>query len=216
MKRSIPTLKVSSALLNLLFWAGLLLMVAGLSAGVISGTWATLPLGLLITGFVLLGLGLLLRWQYAPQKGQSWWRRRSLQTSTNAILVTLAVVIILGVINFLAVRYPTRVDLTETKLFSLAPQSKQVVQALKEPLTVLVFDSNPDPKSRTLLQQYQQIKPELFSFEFVDPQAEPGKTLKYEIRNPGDIALEMGDRTKKLDAPLSEAKLTPAVCQSWQ
>ena len=204
-------LKVNSALLNLLLWLGLLLMVAGVSAGVIAGTWATLPLGLLLTGIVILGLGLLLRWQFAPQQGLSWWRRRSVQNSTNAILVTLAVITILGVINFLAVRYPTRIDLTETKLFSLAPQSKQVVEALKEPLQVLVFDSNPDPASRTLLQQYQQIKPELFNFEFVDPQAEPGKTLKYEIRNPGDIALEMGDRTKKLDAPLTEAKLTPAV-----
>jgi ABC-type uncharacterized transport system involved in gliding motility auxiliary subunit len=185
-------------------------MVAGLSAGGIAG-WTSLPLGILVAGLLILAMWLLLWWQFAPQQGQSWWRRRSLQTSTNAILVTLAVITILGGINVLAVRYPTRIDLTETKLFSLAPQSRQVVESLKNPLTVFVFDSNPDPKSRTLLQQYQQIKPELFQFEFINPQAEPGKTLKYGIRNPGDIALEMGDRTKKLAAPLSEAKLTPAI-----
>ena len=211
MKRSFPKLKVNATLLNLLIWVGALLMVAGLSAGAIAGNWSTVPLGLLMGGAVLLAVGFLLRWQFAPQKSESWWRRRSVQTSTNAIIVTLAVMAILGVINFLAVRYPARVDFTENKLFSLASQSKQVVQGIKDPLKVLVFDSNPDPQSRTLLQQYQQVNPEAFSFEFVDPQAQPNLTLQYEIRNAGDIVLEMGDRTKKLDAPLSEAKLTPAV-----
>jgi len=59
-----------------------------------------------------------------------WWRRRS--TKRNAV-ATLAVFVILGLVNFLAV-YPVRRDFTETQLFTLAPQSRQLVQEFAEPV----------------------------------------------------------------------------------
>ncbi len=192
----------------LLLWLGVLLGVAGVCAGLLS-SWSALSMGLVIGGGVLLGLGVLLQWQYSPPPG-SWWRRRSIQAGTNAVIAATAVIVILGLVNFLAVRYPARLDLTEAQLFSLAPQTKQVVRALKQPLKVLIFDKVTDPQGRTLLEQYQRLSPK-FEFEFVDPQAQPGLAQKYQVRTAGAVVLDAGARTKTLDAELTEVNLTAAI-----
>jgi ABC-type uncharacterized transport system involved in gliding motility auxiliary subunit len=208
-KRFLPRFKGSSKLIMLLLWLGVLLVVAGFCAGFISG-WSAVPVGLVIGGGVLLGLGVLLQWQYSPPP-DSWWRRRSIQAGTNAVIAAAAVMVILGLVNFLAVRYPTQIDLTEAKLFSLAPQSKQVVRSLQQPLTVLIFDKVVDTQSRTLLEQYQQLNPDRFEFEFVDPQAQPGLAQKYQVRTAGAVVLDAGARTKTLDTALTEVNLTAAI-----
>ncbi|PZD74100.1 hypothetical protein C1752_01472 [Acaryochloris thomasi RCC1774] len=192
----------------LLLWLGVLLGVAGVCAGLIA-SWSALPVGLVIGGCVLLGLGILLQWQYSPPP-DSWWRRRSIQAGTNSVIAAAAVIVILGLINFLAVRYPAQVDLTEARLFSLAPQSKQVVRSLQQPLKVLIFDKVTDPQNRTLLEQYQRLSPQ-FEFEFVDPQAQPGLAQKYQVQTAGAVVLDAGARTKTLDTALTEVNLTAAI-----
>ena len=211
MKQFIPTLKLKPRFLILILWLGLALIIAALSVGLVTAKWNALPLGLLISGVVFLGVWLLLKWQIAARNASSWWRRRSIQSGTNAIIATLAVVVILGVINFFGVRYSTQVDLTEAQQFSLAPQSKEVLKSLNQPVKVLIFDTSPDPQNRTLLERYQRLNPDIFDFEFIDPQAEPGLARKYDVNAIGEVVLESGDRTKKLDAGLTEISLTPAI-----
>ena len=97
--------KITRQFLKLLFWLGPILIIMGLSAGVVSRTWQPLPLGLIIAGVVIIGLWLLLR-SYSQPKDSSkypYWSRRSTQAGTNAIAATLSVLVILGLINFLAV-----------------------------------------------------------------------------------------------------------------
>ncbi|MGB7412863.1 MAG: Gldg family protein, partial [Thermosynechococcaceae cyanobacterium] len=211
MKRSLPRLKGFSKLIALLLWLGVFLMVAGLCAGLISGTWSTVPVGLFIGGLVSLGGWILLRWQYSPQSSGSWWRRRSIQTGTNAVVAATSVIVILGLINFLAVRYPVKLDLTEAQIFSLAPQSKQIVRALEQPLKVLVFNNIADPQKRTLLEQYQRLNPNRFEFTFVDPQAQPGLAQKYQVKVAGTVVLDLAGRSKTLDSQLTEVNLTAAI-----
>lgn len=210
MKRVFLNFKGSSKLIALLLWLGAFLLVAGCCVGLITGNWTAISAGLIIGGLVLLGIWVLAQWKYAPQP-DSWWRRRSIQAGTNALISATAVIVILGLVNFLAVRYPAQLDLTEAQLFSLAPQSKQVVRSLSQPLKVLIFSRTADPQSRTLLEQYQRLNPDQFSFEFVDPQAQPGLTQKYQVRTAGAVVLDAGARTKTLDTDLTEANLTPAI-----
>ncbi|NJM67066.1 MAG: hypothetical protein HC851_16060 [Acaryochloris sp. RU_4_1] len=209
-------------LLSLLGWFGVALIVAGISAGVVSGQWRSLPLGIILSGGVLLGLSVFWRWQLITGGTSGhWWRRRSTQTSTNAIIATLSVVVILGLINFMVVRYPLRADLTEQKIYSLAPQTLNVLSALNKPLDVLVFIGNDQADSegqsqvvlqyQLLLKEYQRQQPQWFKFRFVDPQAEPGLARKYGIRNLGDTSLVYDNRTKLLSTGLSEMNLTPAI-----
>ncbi|PMB04155.1 ABC transporter, partial [Fischerella thermalis CCMEE 5328] len=129
--KSIPRKK----LWKYLIWPGLFLVAAGLTIGLVSDSWGTVPLAFIIAGAIVIGVWLI--WQSQESK---WWGRRSTQAGTNALAATLAVLVILGLINFLANRYEVRVDLTETQLFTLAPESKQLVQNLKQPVKVWVFD----------------------------------------------------------------------------
>lgn len=212
--------RVGSKVINFLSWFSVALMVAGFSAGFVSGQWFSLPLGVMLSGVVLLGISLVWRWQRLSPSNQ-WWQWRSTQSGTNALVATLAVLVILGLVNFIVVRYPYRADFTEQKTYSLAPQTLNVLSALPNPVEVLVFIGN-DPsasdsqsqivlQNQLLLKEYQRQQPDKFKFRFIDPQAEPGLARKHNIRNLGDISLVYDQRMKLLSSGLSEVTLTPAI-----
>lgn len=194
-----------------LFLLGSFLILMGLAAGTVAGSWGIIPLGLIAAGAVLSVLGLL--WQAYKSK---WWKRRSTQAGTNAIAATLAVLVILGLINFLATRYQTRIDFTETGLYTLAPQSRQIVQNLSQPVKVWVFDRNQNPQDRALLENYRRQGSQ-FSFEYVDPQTRPGIAQKFGVRSFGDVYIEAGNRRQFIQSVgqgrLSEVQLTTKIQQ---
>ncbi len=212
--------RVGSKVINFLSWFSVALMVAGFSAGFVSGQWFSLPLGVMLSGVALLGISVMWRWQRRSPSNQ-WWQWRSTQSGTNALVATLAVLVILGLVNFIIVRYPYRADFTEQKTYSLAPQTLNVLSALPNPVEVLVFIGN-DPsasdsqsqivlQNQLLLKEYQRQQPDKFKFRFIDPQAEPGLARKHNIRNLGDISLVYDQRMKLLSSGLSEVTLTPAI-----
>ncbi len=195
-----------------LFWLGPVLIVMGLTAGVVSNNWMPIPLGLVILGIVLTGLWLI----YQSQRSK-WWKRRSTQAGANALVATLAVLVILGLVNFLGNRYQVRQDLTETGLFTLAPQSKELVQNLQTPVKVWVFDRNQNPLDRELLENYRR-QGKLLSFEYIDPQARPGLTEKFGVKEFGEVYLEANNQRKLVQVVndnerLSEVQLTNRLQQ---
>jgi ABC-type uncharacterized transport system involved in gliding motility auxiliary subunit len=62
-----------------------------------------------------------------------------------------------------------------------------------------------------LLEQYRRQNPDRFSFEVIDPRAQPGLAQKYNIRASGEVILETGDRTRTVEGGLSETNITPAL-----
>jgi ABC-type uncharacterized transport system involved in gliding motility auxiliary subunit len=208
--------------LKYLFWLGLFLTVMGLSAGVVSGNWGAIPLGLVIGGLVIIGLWLIFLGRFEDSFQPKFWSRRSTQSGTNALVGTIAVLLILGLINFLAVRHPTRIDLTESKLFTLAPETQQVLKDLKQGVKVYVFDNQQNPQDRDLLENYQRKNPQ-FSFAYVDPEANPGVAETFGIKNSGenrDVYLEFQPTQRRQflqnvnsQLRLSESKLTSGIVQ---
>ena len=197
-----------------MFLLGPLLIAAGVTAALVSGVWEPLTVGLVIAGTVTIALWLL----YLSYE-QSFWGKRSTQASTNALIATLAVFVILGVINFIAVRYPVRIDLTESQQFTLAPQTQQILRNLQQTVKVWVFDPTQNPQIKELLQSYKREGGEKFQFEFVDPLAQPGKAREFSITSIGEVYLQSGDRKQVLqkggtafgsdpNQGLSEIKLT--------
>lgn len=196
---------------NYLFWLGPAIVIIGAVAGVISGSWA-IPQGLMITGVVITGL-----WLLFTARARNWWNRRSTQAGTNALVATLSVLVILGLINFLAARYPLRVDFTETQLYTLAPQSRQLVRNLPQPVKVWIFDRNQDAQDRELLENYRRQSSQ-FSFEYVDPQVQPGLAQKFGVKQFGEVYLEAAQRRRLVQVVspqerLSEVRLTNALQQ---
>jgi ABC-type uncharacterized transport system involved in gliding motility auxiliary subunit len=195
-----------------LFWLGPFLIAVGLTVGLVSEQWGLIPLAFLITGIVISGLGII--WQSYET---NWWKRRSTQAGTNALVATLAVLAILGLINFLGTRYHLRADLTESQLFTLAPQSRELVSVLPQPVKVWVFDINQNPQDRELLENYQRQSSK-FKYEYIDPQARPGLAEKFGVKDYGEVYLESGDKrqlvqTVNQNERLSEIRLTSRLQQ---
>ncbi|MEP0752203.1 Gldg family protein [Trichocoleus sp. Lan] len=201
--------------LKYLFLLGPVLTITGLVAGLVSSSWGSVPVGLIVAGIVIIGLWLL----SLGGSPNGFWGRRSTQAGTNALAATLAVLVILGLINFLGVRRVVRVDLTENQLFTLAPQSQQLVQNLSQPVKLWVFEENPNPQDQQLLENYRRYGSQ-FSFEFVDPQLRPGLAQRFNLQSLGEVYLESEGRRKLIQTvnpqrgeSLSETVVTNAIAQ---
>ncbi|HIK14935.1 MAG TPA: Gldg family protein [Leptolyngbyaceae cyanobacterium M33_DOE_097] len=216
--------------LKYLFWLGPVLLIAGLTAGLVSGVWNAIPVVL-----ILLGLGLIVAWftlalRNADSAQAEFLQRRSTQVGANAVVATLSALAIFGLVNFLAARYVGRVDLTENQVFTLAPETQQVVKNLQQPVKAWVFTPNSlaNQQDRELLESYRRLG-DRFSYEFVDPNSQPTLVQKLEVKSPGDVIVQVQPDGRKQylqtvspnDAAqlasqgqrLTEAKLTTAIAQ---
>ncbi|MGG6296947.1 GldG family protein [Leptolyngbya sp. AN02str] len=195
-----------------LYWVGPFLLVMGISSGLVLGRWNWLPLS-------LLGLGLLivLAWLFTQTQGlKSVLSQRSAQDRTNAIITTVAVLAIFLLANALGDRLNHRFDLTENRVFTLAPQTVEVVQSLEQPVTFYVFDAAPNNQDRDLLENYRRRNPQQFRYRYIDPQVEPGIAQRFGVQNFGEVHLELGDRRQLVQSVspeerLSERRLTNAL-----
>ncbi|MDJ0677992.1 MAG: Gldg family protein, partial [Calothrix sp. MO_167.B42] len=198
--------------LKYLFWFGPFFITAGLAVGLVSESWDTIPL--VLTG---LGTTVIIGWLIWQSQQYKWWESRSTQAGTNAIIATLAVVTILALVNFLGIRYQYRIDTTEGRLFSLAPQTRQLISTLKAPIKVLIFTNNQNPQDEELLENYRR-QGSNFDFEYINPLVEPGKVKTFGVREEGEVYLVYGDKRQLVqvvndEQPLSEVKLTNRLQQ---
>ncbi len=195
-----------------LFWLGPILSIMGLSAWVVAGEWSPISLGLLIAGLAIIAL-----WLILIGSSPGFWGRRSTQAGTNAVIATLAMIVILGLINFLSVRYGQRIDFTENQLFTLSPLSQRVVRTLQEPVKVWVFSPTPNPSDLELLRNYRRYGSKL-DYEFVDPQLKPSLAQQFNVKLPGEVHIKYGQKQKLVQTVneadrLSEIKLTNSIEQ---
>ena len=137
-------------------WFGIGLVSAGLTSGLIAG-FGAVAIGLTIAGCVLIGIWFLLLGFWDGGAGQpKFWQRRSTQVGSGALVSTIAMLVILGLLNFLSVRNLYRVDLTDTGRFTLSPETQEVLKNIKQPLTLYVFDKQQMPEDRELLQNFRR------------------------------------------------------------
>ncbi len=201
---------------NAIYLLALIFLIAGITLGFITSNWLMLPVILISTGVAIAVINLIL----ASKKPQNFWQKPSTEAGFNALISTVAVLIIVGLINFIIGNYNWRFDLTENQLFTLAPQSQEIIQNLEQPLTVWVFDSEIDLPTIALLENYRNYSNN-FQFKVVDPEIEIGLAEKFRVQSPRGLAevyLESQDQ-KKLVAiinknqgqTLSESQLTNAI-----
>jgi ABC-type uncharacterized transport system involved in gliding motility auxiliary subunit len=194
---------------------GIALAIAGLIPGVITNHWSVLYLSLLGGGSAIAVVGL--GW-WLKNNSQGFWQQRSTQAGTNALVAVMSVIIILGLVNFLATRYEFRIDLTEDQLFTLSSQSQELVKNLNQPLKVWVFERQEKPISQELLANYRRYNPDNFQFEFVDPEIQIGLAKKFKVQVIGEVYLESGTQrqlvqTLNEDDNISEIQLTNAIAK---
>jgi ABC-type uncharacterized transport system involved in gliding motility auxiliary subunit len=151
---------------------------------------------------VLLAISVILLVVYVvvrPQQVREVVTGRSVRYGSNALLLAVAFIGLIGLLNFLSGRYNGRYDLTESKSQSLSELTIKVLQDLKEPVRATAFYTtlSPDPQARQgaedKLKEYARFS-DKFTYRFIDPQAEPQIAGDYKVQFDGTIVFERGTR----------------------
>jgi ABC-type uncharacterized transport system involved in gliding motility auxiliary subunit len=135
-----------------------------------------------------------------------------MQLGLNSLLMVLLFLGIIGLINFLSARHPLRADLTETKQFSLAPQSVEVLEGLSRDvkLTAFVQDlSGSRSQLGDLLEQYRYYSPRI-AYSFIDPDKQPAVAKQYGITQYDSMVLESGAQSALINQ-IVEQEITNAI-----
>ncbi|MEM9087774.1 MAG: Gldg family protein [Cyanobacteria bacterium P01_F01_bin.53] len=206
-------MKNSKTLLKYAVWPGLSLLSAGLVVGLLNG-WTVIAVALLVIGALLIVASI------ASGDYVGFWKRRSTRAGTNALVSVISVVVILGLINFLGVRYDSRTDLTEGQLLTLSPASQQVVENLVSPTEVLIFDAIPNPVDQQLLENYRRFNGD-FTYRYVDPFADPQLAQQMGVETGGEVFVQSEERTLLVQRvnqqeSLTERQLTNKLAQLSQ
>jgi ABC-type uncharacterized transport system involved in gliding motility auxiliary subunit len=133
----------------------------------------------------------------------------------NTIVSGVIFLAILIVIVLIAERKPLRLDVTQSKSFSLSAQTLNLLKAIDKPVQVKLFYSSAGPgaqnrdKAKELLDSYQYHSKNI-KYEFVDPDTQPEIARLYDIKVYGTIVLEGYDKKQVIQAT-DEESLTNAL-----
>ena len=179
------------------FWS-FVAAVAGVAATIIGGLGYFLidrlsgpGLSLLVAGLILLFVALVL----APREIASFIAGRQGRYGLNIVIMTVAFFIVVILINFLFFRSPTRVDVTATRVFHLAPQTVNVLRNLDGPVRANAFFTPADANREQvedLLNEFSR-RTNNFQYRFVDPELNRSVAVQYDVSQYPAIVFE--DRT---------------------
>ncbi|MDP2308371.1 MAG: Gldg family protein [Pseudomonadota bacterium] len=189
---------------------GLLLVgISGLSFAVFPDP----PLALKVVGGV--GAAMMAGWLFLD-----WGSLRNLgsdQTVLRSTTASFAALLALGIAvtaNVVVYRYDKQWDLTETKRYTLAPQSVDIAKQLDREIEVIAFfrSGMPDEANfKELMRRYQEHT-SLLQVEYYDPWANPTMAEQNEVRTESPVViLKVGDNTQRLETSLDEQAFTSAL-----
>ena len=140
---------------------------------------------------------------------------RSTKYGANAALYSLIAFGVLIALNYLGTRYYHRFDLTEAGVYSLSPQSQQVVGSLDQELEIHAFvQAGADPLLEDLLASYSYAS-ERLSSTIVDPDARPDLAERFQITALPAIHLQYGERSNVV-TDISEEEITNGIIKVAQ
>ena len=186
---------------------GLVLALAALvsaSAGSLLGpAWIWLALGAL----VLLGAYLA-----AGGRRVGGTARRGARLGGQTALTALIFVVCLVLLNVLAAGADVHWDLTRASRYTLTPQTRQVLAAMRQPVKILAFyGPGQGAMAKMLLEQYARHSSEI-RLRFVDPNRQPALAQRYGVRNPGAIVFAGGSTRQQVpDLAVGQAAFTAAL-----
>lgn len=144
---------------------------------------------------------------------------RQARYGSNALLLSIAVLGILAVINYLAVQNPQSWDVTEDQQYSLSPETISLVGSLDSPVQVKGFYTPNLARSRDnlkpLLDQYQIASDGKITYEFIDPNNNPLQADQYGVTRDGSLVVLQDDRSEVLTTP-SERTISSAIIRVTQ
>lgn len=117
---------------------------------------------------------------------------------------------IVAMVNFLGNRYPERVDLTEGQLHSISDLTVETLKGLDQDVQALAFMEGGENSELELLLAELETVGSRFSFEFIDPDRDPGRTEAYGIRRYNTLVMESGEKQQQV-TELKEREIVNAL-----
>jgi ABC-type uncharacterized transport system involved in gliding motility auxiliary subunit len=158
-------------------------------------------------GVALLVIGIAAR---VPDIVKALGERRAKYGANTAVFV-LVVAAILGAVNWIANRNPKRFDLSKEQRFSLSPQTKQILQGLKEDVKIAYVQRAAGSTSiaKDRLNEFTAASSRV-KLEFVDPFKNPGRTRELEVTAVPTLVVTYGPRTERITSD-GEADIANAI-----
>lgn len=124
--------------------------------------------------------------------------RKQTRLSTIALAGVLIVLGLLIAVNYLASRRNHRWDLTANQQFSLSPQTRQILEKLDAPVSVLVFDRPTEfDRFRDRLGEYQYVSNKV-AVEYLDPDKQPVRATQNQVQAYGTVVFSYKGRTERV------------------
>jgi ABC-type uncharacterized transport system involved in gliding motility auxiliary subunit len=184
---------------------GAAMAIAGYVRHTIEEIWGWFNLSLVIVGGVLLLASIALNYKDIIE----YFRGRSGRLSANMALLTVAVVGLIAIVNFLGYRHHKRFDLTAEGLFSLSDQTKKVLAGLQKDVKVIRFDKENNMQLADQMNEFR-YQSNRISYEWVDPQQRPEIARQYAVKALGETVVASGDRIERPTAT-DEQSLVNAI-----
>jgi ABC-type uncharacterized transport system involved in gliding motility auxiliary subunit len=189
-------------------WLGLILFLVGVAGYML---------------YPMLPAAYLLPWLAALIAGGAWaWinRRRLARLTTSRTArygagSAASVILVLGILSLVsafAAKNAPQWDLTADRIYSLAPQTIQILEKLNHKIKVAAYfrpGTQGAAEARILLEQYGQYSP-YFDFELVDPDRHPGRAQAAGVTRDGTVVVSGGGQRDKITR-LDEQTLTNAL-----
>lgn len=211
-----------SSLLGALGLVGLLFALANFLMLLFSGGAGATPSDLgwiggnFALGAILLVSAAMLNVDTLRERMSSGEARRAGKYGTSAIVSTLLGIAILGMLGFLAHRYPQKFDWSEQKVHTLSDQTQKTLAGLDQDVAVLVLVNKLDEQPiRELLDRYAFASPR-FKVDYADPNVRPGLLEQHGITKEelgegrGLVQVTIGGNSLEL-SEISEESVTNAL-----
>jgi ABC-type uncharacterized transport system involved in gliding motility auxiliary subunit len=139
-------------------------------------------------------------------------KTRQARFGANSVVLTLSVIGIISLLNYLGSRYQWRFDLTEAKTFSISDQTKNILKDLQSEVKVTAFYQENNPSLRQvkdLMSNYTYVSDKI-KVSYIDPDRQPAVAQQYGVERYGTTVFEMGDRKEKVTG-VGEQDFTSAL-----
>ena len=146
----------------------------------------------------------------APDSVRKFLTGRQVRYGSNSVIMSLAFAGIIFVANYLVFQNPKRWDLTQDKSHTLAPESRQALATLPQPVQATAFFTIPSDSASQLLQDFKSNSNGKFDYRFENPDLNPVAARDAGITGDGKILLEM-EGQKEIATFASETELTRAL-----
>jgi ABC-type uncharacterized transport system involved in gliding motility auxiliary subunit len=131
--------------------------------------------------------------------------QRSTRYGASAAIYTVLFAALVVGVNYLGQRHHTRWDVTEGSVYTLSPQSKKVLESLKDDLTMTAFvEGGINPGLEALLDSYAYVNPSHVKTRMVDPDKEPALVDQMKITTAPSVNLQLGQESFVVTQPSEE------------